>query len=193
VDLASPLSRSSSVVVAQLPRLDEQLPERVDGQLVATLTVGGDDLVFGLAAGKSRATVIADFVANLEATAAFFDDDERFPDGALLYVSQLYDPTDAAARTSDCATAVEARAASTLFKRVNGALVDTAVDRGFAAIDTHAHFLGHGVFADDPKSPFFDEVDPSRWLDDCFYPNDRGHHELRRLFWSAITGAPQEG
>ena len=33
-----------------------------------------------------------------------------------------------------------------------------------------------------------DRDDATGWFSDCIHPNDRGHHELRRLFFEAIDG-----
>jgi len=64
-----------------------------------------------------------------------------------------------------------------------------AAERGFAVLDLRGHFLGHGYHAEDPTVPSYDPEDPTLWFaPDCIHPNDRGHHEVRRLFHAAITG-----
>ena len=61
--------------------------------------------------------------------------------------------------------------------------VATARDPLYVA-DLHDRFLGHGVNYNDPNSPYYDEADPTMWIQgDCVHPNDRGDSEIRRLFW----------
>jgi hypothetical protein len=59
-------------------------------------------------------------------------------------------------------------------------------------VDALGHFHGHGNNHDDPENPYYDEEDPSGWFDDCVHPNDRGHHEIRRLFFEAVAGVAVE-
>ena len=43
--------------------------------------------------------------------------------------------------------------------------------------------LGHGFHATSETLESYDANDATEWFDnDCIHPNDRGHHELRRLF-----------
>lgn len=54
-------------------------------------------------------------------------------------------------------------------------------------VDLHRHFLGHGFHHLDAQNPNHVEDDPTRWFhNDCIHPNDRGHHEIRRLFYEAV-------
>ena len=72
-------------------------------------------------------------------------------------------------------------------------MMSVAQERGAAMVDMRGHFLGHGVYFDDSDLDVHDDADPSPWFaDDCIHPNDRGHHELRRLFVTAIEGRPLE-
>jgi hypothetical protein len=58
-------------------------------------------------------------------------------------------------------------------------------------LDLRGHFLGHGFYSEASGSAAYDADDPTQWFDrDCIHPNDRGHHELRRLVHAAITGSP---
>ena len=64
----------------------------------------------------------------------------------------------------------------------------TSVDvfNALALVDTYDHFAGHGYFFDDEDGPAYDADDPTGWLADCESPNNRGHHELRRLFFATM-------
>ena len=61
----------------------------------------------------------------------------------------------------------------------NDTLADLGKEKGVAVIDLYGHFNAHGAESADP------------WFaPDCIHPNDRGHHEVRRLFHAGITGKP---
>ena len=57
---------------------------------------------------------------------------------------------------------------------------------GFAVIDMLGHFHGHGHNYDHTENPYYDAADPTGWFADCIHANDRGHHEIRRLFYEAM-------
>ena len=66
-------------------------------------------------------------------------------------------------------------------------------EKGFSVVDLRGHFSGHGFNASDSSVYGHDAEDTSNWFDnDCIHPNDRGHHEIRRLFHAAIEGLPLE-
>jgi hypothetical protein len=35
-------------------------------------------------------------------------------------------------------------------------------------------------------NPYYYADDPTKWFSDCIHPDNRGHSELRRLFFEAI-------
>ena len=58
-------------------------------------------------------------------------------------------------------------------------------------VDMHGHFLGHGLNYDMTDNAEYDAADPTLWFEsDCIHPNERGHHELRRVFFGAMAGEP---
>lgn len=63
-----------------------------------------------------------------------------------------------------------------------------ADETGATFVDVHDHFLGHAFWHLHPEKPFYDATDPTLWFAmDCTHAVNRGHHELRRLFWQAVT------
>ncbi len=58
------------------------------------------------------------------------------------------------------------------------------------AVPLRQLFLGHGFHYFEASATTYDPYDPTLWLSeqDCIHPNNRGHHELRRIFYQAIRG-----
>src|SRR5262249_38900038 len=133
--------------------------------------------------------VIADVTDNLAATYDFFQDASRFPDGVFIYLANVYEPSDGVGQAAECFYGLDLSQVLTSLDEVNAATRAQAEERRTAWIDMHGHFLGHGFNGDDPANPYYQADDPSLWFyDDCIHPNDRGHHEIRRLFWYALAG-----
>jgi hypothetical protein len=100
----------------------------------------------------------------------------------------VYDPSDGTGHVDGCffnLTLPELVAALDVWR---DRYVELATEMGFAVVDGLGHFHGHGHSYADPENPWYDAEDPSGWFDDCVHPNDRGHHEIRRLFFEAIAG-----
>ena len=124
------------------------------GPAVALLTVGGNDLLRGLAGDTGPG--IARFERTLQAFV------RRLPVRPLL-VGTVYDPT--FGDDSRNFLGVEARIARRNHDRVNAILAETAARHG-ALSDLHAHFL---------------RGDPS-WFVHTIEPSLRGASEVRRVF-----------
>jgi lysophospholipase L1-like esterase len=172
---------TAEILAEQLPAIEAALGDVVQGETLVVLTAGNKDLT-------EQESTVAEIVDQVEEILDFFADEERFPDGTWVYMSNLYNPADGSAQATDCLDAVQAGAVRSAIPQINRAWYDLAVDRQVALVDSYDHFLGHGYHFDDPSSPVYDEGDPSPWLDGCKFPNDRGHHELRRLFVAALGG-----
>ena len=63
------------------------------------------------------------------------------------------------------------------FDAWNGVIATEIAGHGQVAADMHAHFYGHGYAGS-----------PDWFASDCTHPNALGHDQLRRLFYSKITG-----
>lgn len=175
-----------TILEEQLPALAAALGDSVEGQTLVVLTVGGKDLA-------AQEGTVGQLIDGIDELIEFFQDPERFPDGVFIYLPTLYNPADGLVRAEpDCLDVVEAGAVRAMIPNLNRRLFDLAVEREIALVDTYDHFAGHGYFFDDEDAPAYDAEDPTGWLADCRAPNDRGHHELRRLFYAAMVGAPLE-
>ena len=141
-----------------LQRQLEQL-QAPRGPAVALLTVGGNDLLRGLAADEGPA--MRAFERKLQAFA------RALPVRPLL-VGTVYDPT--FGDDSRNFLGVEAKTARRNHRRVNAILGELAVRHG-ALADLHAHFL---------------RGDPS-WYVHTIEPSLRGASEVRRVFLPLVV------
>lgn len=133
---------------------------RPDGPAVALLTVGGNDLLRGLAG--DRGPGLRAFEQSLQ---RFLRDLPVRP----VLVGTVYDPTfgdDARNFLS-----VPAAVARANHRRVNDVLAGLAARHG-ALADLHGHFL---------------KGDPS-WYVHTIEPSLRGASEVRRVFWPLVSG-----
>lgn len=186
---------STSRVVAdvQLPRLDLALGKRPGpGPTASVMTIGGNDMQFALAAfltqGEAAAIERVDILlTNLGRVVDALTDPARFPDGGRVYLANVYEPTDAVGYYDGCFGGIDLVPMVQILEDANARIRAFAVERGVAMIDLRARFLGHGFYFDDEGNVAYDPDDPTLWfLDDCIHPNERGHHEVRSLFWQLL-------
>jgi hypothetical protein len=64
-----------------------------------------------------------------------------------------------------------------LFQEWGYAYTELARSMGVTLVDAYTAFRGHGLSAPAGEG----------WLADWIHPNNRGHHEMRRLFLSAMA------
>jgi lysophospholipase L1-like esterase len=190
---------STSRIVAdiQLPRLDLALGKAPGpGPTVSVMTVGGNDMQFALASyvtqGEEAAQERVDILlTNLGRIIDELTDPQRFPDGARVYLANVYEPTDAVGYYDGCFGGIDLVPMVGILEGANARIRALAVERGVAMIDLRGHFLGHGFYYDDEGNLAYDPDDPTPWfLDDCIHPNVRGHHEVRSLFWELLQPTP---
>lgn len=153
-------------------------------------TIGGNDLV-SVMFGQSRQTVVNRIESNISGLVDWVQDPAQFPDGAYLYIANVYDPSDGVGQADGCFTGIPTSEAVLALGEANVSTRAMAAERGFAMVDMHGHFMGHGHNFDDSSIDAYDDADPTLWFSgDCIHPNQRGHHELRRLFFAAIANEP---
>lgn len=196
VDVSAGGATTDTVQAQQLPNLSGVLGDSVSGESLIVITIGGNDMQANLlqilTGGDEVADeVIGEVVNNLHDFVDYFDDADRFPDGTFIYLSNVYEPTDSFGQVDQCLFGFDIGPVMHNFDQANDAIRGVAEERGTGMIDLRGHFMGHGWYNEDPDLPWHHPVDPTRWFDDdCIHPNDRGHHELRRLFHAAIDGVP---
>jgi hypothetical protein len=153
-------------------------------------TIGGNDLV-SIMFGQDRETVADRMASNIEALVDWVQDPAQFPDGGYLYIANVYDPSDGVGQADGCFVGIPTTEAVLGLQDANSRTRAMAEERGFAMVDMHGHFMGHGHNFDDSSIEAYDAADPTLWFaSDCIHPNQRGHHELRRVFFGAIANEP---
>src|SRR5947207_12316819 len=115
--------------------------------------------------------------------------EERFPGGCMIFVADIYDPSDgvgdpestwALPRWPDCLRLVSA---------YNAALRRVASRHGAVhVVPVHDAFLGHGIHCRQFWRSHYDWRDPHYWyFENIEDPNDRGYDALRRIFLREIS------
>ncbi len=194
VDLAVGGATTATLNSQQLPNVTNTLGEVVTGETIFVVVIGGNDMQgaipTALTQGEAAAEAALDAaVGNVEDMLDFLTDSDRFPDGSTVYMANVYEPTDAVWQTADCFFGLDLSSIAWLFDQANAEFRATAEAKGVSMIDMRGHFLGHGYYSSDDTIDAYDAEDPSLWfVSDCQHPNDRGHHEIRRLFHAAISG-----
>lgn len=191
IDVSEGGATTSDLESRQLGELDDLLVYPVSGETIVVVTIAGNDMQEALIPLVDAATVVDRALTNLGQIADYFLDPAKFPDGVFLYMTNVYEPSDGYGQAAGCFFGIDYSADLPELDRFNDTFADLGADRGFAVLDLRGHFLGHGFYADDSSIAGHDPADPTIWFaPDCIHPNDRGHHELRRLFHAAITGQP---
>lgn len=189
IDVSVPGATTDDLLDDQIPALEAELGGSTEGETIIAFTIGGNDLQQALNPLANAEAVTSATYANFE---AIFDWmlDGRFPDGVWIYATNVYEPSDGEGQTSECFFGIDYSARLPYLDGFNDDLRALGEARGVAILDLRGHFLGHGYAAyDDETSAVHDPNDGTLWLaDDCIHPNNRGHHEIRRLFFHAIVG-----
>jgi lysophospholipase L1-like esterase len=153
---------------------------------VVVLTVGGNDLQTAIAGGDATGALLDNAMRDIRGMIEFFQDTGNFPDGTSIYLANVYDPSDGEAQIPGCFFGLrlpQLVAALDVWSERFSAL---GMEMGFSVVDTLGAFHGHGHHSDNTMNPYYDTDDPTGWFDDCIHPNNRGHHELRRLIYEAM-------
>jgi len=190
VDVSRSGAQTADIVNLQIPNMEAELGSVVSGPTLVIMTIGGNDITGAM--GSGGLDTIADEVeANIEAIAQVFTDPTRFPDGSLMLLANVYEPTDGAGQADQCFFGLDVTAVEPILDDINGRSLALAQDYGFAWVDIRGHFRGHGWNYDQTGIEAYDQADPTLWFqEDCIHPNKRGHHELRRLFLAAADNEP---
>jgi hypothetical protein len=192
------IALSGSNSLQHVDHISEDLPTQADDVFgLVVMTTGGNDLIHWYGQRPPREGAM--YGASLEQAQPWIDNygqrldamftkiDERFPGGCLVFVADIYDPSDGAGDPEsvwlpawpDCIPILEA---------YNARLRQVAAKHPFVrVVPVHDAFLGHGIHCRKFWRPHFQAADPHYWyLDNIEDPNDRGYDALRRLFLNAI-------
>jgi hypothetical protein len=189
IDEALGGATTASLVTKQLPHVTEALGDTVSGVTAVVVTIAGNDVQALIAQPSKTEETAEKIVANLSDFYDYFEDPVRFPDGSVIFLANVYEPSDGVGQYDDCFYGLNLVEVLESLDYINEATLAQAKERNVAWIDMRGHFLGHGFYAEDTENPYHHPDDPSVWFDDdCIHPNDRGHHEIRRLMWYALAG-----
>lgn len=170
----------------QLPALQRMAP--FAGHTVVVITIGGNDITTSIATGNPTGAALDTAIANLRATVTFLQNPMNFPGGVSVYVAAVYDPSDGVGFVNGCFFNLRLPSFVSALNVWRDRYVALGTELHFAVVDALGHFHGHGHNHDDPDNPYWDDASHDMWFDDCLHPNNRGHSEMRKLFFEAIDG-----
>jgi len=181
----------AGAVTKDLANQYDRLVNRIAGQpghTIVVMTIGGNDMQVALGTGQSpTGKTLTDALANIRALVDSLRNPDVLPDGVSIYLASVYDPSDGVGRVDSCFGGTDLRPFMEALDVWSEKYVELGKERGIAIVDALHHFKGHGFYAKDKTNQYYDETDPTIWFDsDCVHPNDRGHNQLRRLFFEAI-------
>jgi len=194
-DVSESGAQSTEILDNLRDALDESLPQTTPGDVLVTISAGGNDF------NDSIWTMVTPFMA--EAAADELEQNlgsmlseirARYEVGGKQVHVVLLNIHDPSGGTCTIPAQFDEGFCETLqspYFQAAGGLVLSNLDTMNAAIasaatahnghvaDLHAVYLDHGM----------NESGNDRWIDDdCAHPTDTGHHEARREIWGVLTG-----
>jgi len=188
VDVSRAGATTDTELSQQIPKLDDKMTFPAEGQSLVVMTIGGNDITSLLMSGSADYTEPLQTIQdNLREIVTYFQDASRFPDGAYIYVTNVYDPSDGTGQADECFYGLDLSTLIDAMEQTNTDSEAMAEELGFSWVDLHGHFLGHGYNGDDEQNPYYMGDDYELWFySDCIHPDDAGHNQIRRLFMAAI-------
>jgi lysophospholipase L1-like esterase len=194
------LSISGSNSLQHLDHIEKRLsPQDADTFGLIVMTTGGNDLIhwYGTTPPREGAMYGATmaqaepWVANYEQrlNAIFTAIEARFPGGCLIFVGDIYDPSDGLGDPESTWALPAWPDCLKIHQAYNEALRRVAAKfRSVRVVPVHETFLGHGIHCRKFWTPHYDSRDPHYWyFDNIEDPNDRGYDALRRVFLREIA------
>ena len=163
--------------------LDRQLPRLSGAVDLATVTMGGNDLMSAYGDDDAAGTVIGRVEA--QAHGALVRLRKLAGDACRIVVTTVYDPSDGTGVVPGSGLAPWARGPYWV-RTLNQVLISAAVRNGAVVADVHAAFVGHGVTAGDPAISDARPDDRKLWLCGVIEPNAWGAHRIREAWWRAL-------
>ncbi len=193
IDVSVGGATTATLKSQQIPALKQQLGTLpVEGETIIVFTIGGNDAQGALNPFANAQQVINSAFKNMDAVIDQLTDPAVFAETPHIYATNIYEPSGGVGKSS-CFMGIDYAAKLPVLDDYNARLTALGEERGFSVVDLHGQFLDHNVNAEDASNPNYDADDATNWFyDDCIHPNDRGHHELRRLFAAAIDGVVVE-
>lgn len=190
---------SGSNSLQHVDQVERKLPVQPDDVFgLVVMSSGGNDLIhwYGRTPPREAAMYGATlaqaepWIANYEQRMdkLFGSIVEKFPGGCLIFVADIYDPSDGYGNPEsaylppwpDCIA---------IHTRYNAALRAAAAKHpAVRVVPMHAEFLGHGIHCRKFWSKHYRSDDPHYWYyENLEDPNDRGYDALRRLMLLEIV------
>ena len=169
------------------------------GPPLGVMTLGGNDLKNGLfqaglagmqsgrgirdAASYASGALLHKTLENLRQLVGTLRQEPLLGKDAQLYLANVYDPSDGLEKVQTPWGTIQVSGFGDVMHAWRNGYEFLGRDLGITIVDAWSAFLGHGLSASAS----------SLWLSDWIHPNDRGHHELRRLFLTAMGILPAAG
>ncbi|MBN1770095.1 MAG: SGNH/GDSL hydrolase family protein [Deltaproteobacteria bacterium] len=197
VDLGDSGATTSDTLGNLRDALGGSLPRSVDGDVLVSLTCGGNDFnddVMTMVLASATDAAAARLQTNYREIFRLLR--ERYEDPAagkavVFLVTNVHDPTGGTGAIpagfdegfcgtlNDPRLAIARAAAIANLGRFNDAIAAVTAELGARLVDNHGVFLDHGMNAPGAE----------RWIDDdCVHPTNEGHHQLRREEWFVLAG-----
>jgi lysophospholipase L1-like esterase len=194
------LAISGSNSLQHLDHVEKRLPKQDrDTFGLVVMTTGGNDLIhwYGQAPPREGAMYGATFAQaepwiadyRLRLSSIFQAIEERFPGGCLIFVGDIYDPSDGLGDPESTWALPAWPDCLRIHGAYNEALRQAAAKfESVHVVPVNETFLGHGIHCRKFWTPHFDRRDPHYWyFENIEDPNDRGYDALRRVFLRAIA------
>jgi hypothetical protein len=193
------MARSGSTSLAHVDMVREQL-ETQDAETfgLIVMTTGGNDLIHDY--GRSPPREGAMYGATFVQAQPWIDNFEkrltemlgllkdRFPGGCLVFMADIYDPTDGLGDAAGAGLPAWPDGVA-IHQAYNDVIRHCAGRHPFVyVVPMYEEFLGHGIHCTQPWQAHYRASDPHYWyawnLED---PNIRGYDAIRRLFLIEIA------
>lgn len=184
---------SGSTSLDHLQHLRALEPQPADTLGLVVMTTGGNDLIhdYGRAPPREGAMYGATlaqarpWIAALEERLhAMFDLlEERFPGGCLIFLADIYDPTDGVGDIERAGLPPWPEGLA-VHRAYNEVIRRCAAERASVhLVPMYGEFLGHGIHFRNVLGKHYRWRDPHYWYySNIEDPNDRGYDAIRRLF-----------
>jgi lysophospholipase L1-like esterase len=198
------LAVSGSTSLQHVQHIEQRLnvqDQRTFGLVV--MTTGGNDLIHwygqsppheGAMYGATLA-MAQPWIANYEQRlhGMFRAIKDRFPGGCLIFVADIYDPSDGYGDPESTWALPAWPDCLQIHAAYNNSLRQVAAQHPEVhVVPVHQAFLGHGIHCRKFWTKHFDWRDPHYWYyDNIEDPNNRGYDALRRVFLNEIVKRQQ--
>jgi hypothetical protein len=197
------IAQSGSTSLAHWNRIKDLPPFDPDVLGLVVLTTGGNDLIHNYgrtppregAMYGARLSEAQPWIENFEQRLHEMLDmlEERFPGGCLVFLADIYDPTDGVG-DAPSVYLPHWRDGLAIHREYNAVIHRCADERrNVFLVPLYETFLGHGSHCRQFWRSTYCRQDPHYWFyDNIEDPNDRGYDAIRRVFLNSIAAEREE-